>query len=70
LSPGKACSLQAWIYDYGMLDEFAVAAYWAGYYRDCLEACEALLAAGKIPGGSKGARRGKCAGGRARKLAV
>ncbi len=52
--PLQGLFLQAWIYDYGMLDEFAVAAYWAGSYRDCLGACEALLAAGKIPADQRG----------------
>jgi glycosyltransferase involved in cell wall biosynthesis len=52
--PLQGLFLQAWIYDYGMLDEFAVAAYWAGYYRDCLDACEALLAVGKIPADQRG----------------
>jgi hypothetical protein len=47
--PPQGLFLQPWIYDYGMCDEFAVAAYWAGFYRDCLDACEALLAAGNIP---------------------
>jgi glycosyltransferase involved in cell wall biosynthesis len=47
--PKQGLFLQRWIYEYGMLDEFAVAAYWAGYYRDCLDACETLLAAGAIP---------------------
>jgi hypothetical protein len=47
--PGEGLFLQRWIYEYGMLDEFAVAAYWAGRYRECLDACEELLAAGKIP---------------------
>jgi glycosyltransferase involved in cell wall biosynthesis len=52
--PPQGLFLQRWIYDYGLLDEFAVAAYWAGYYRDCLDACEALLAAGKIPSDQSG----------------
>ena len=32
------------------LDEFAVAAYWAGQYRESLAACEQLLAGGQLPG--------------------
>jgi glycosyltransferase involved in cell wall biosynthesis len=52
--PAQGLFLQPWIYDYGLLDEFAVAAYWAGYYRDCLTACEALLAAGKVPEDQRG----------------
>ena len=36
-------------YDYGLLDEFAINAYWAGHYRESLEACERILREGKIP---------------------
>jgi hypothetical protein len=41
--------MQQSVYDYGMLDDFAVAAYWAGEFRDCLTVCEQLLAGGKVP---------------------
>jgi glycosyltransferase involved in cell wall biosynthesis len=47
--PSYGLFIQTSIYDYGMLDEFAVAAYWAGHYRDSLDACLKLLADGKIP---------------------
>ena len=39
----------SWIYDYGVLEEFSVAAYRSGHYQDCLGALEKLLAEGKIP---------------------
>ena len=38
----------SWVYDYALLDEFAVNAYWIERYQDCLEACERLLREGKI----------------------
>jgi hypothetical protein len=38
-----------WIYQYGLLDEFAVNAYWTERYKDCLEACERLLSEDKLP---------------------
>jgi glycosyltransferase involved in cell wall biosynthesis len=41
--------IQPWIYDYGLRDEFAVNAYWAGHYRESLEASLKLLASDKIP---------------------
>ena len=47
--PDSGRSVQQWIYDYGLLDEFAVNAYWIGRYDDCLTACERLLREGKIP---------------------
>jgi hypothetical protein len=39
----------SWIYDYGILEGFSVAAYHCGHYRDCLEALNKLLAEGKVP---------------------
>jgi glycosyltransferase involved in cell wall biosynthesis len=41
--------VQPWIYEYGILDEFAVNAYWAGAYRESLDACLRLLASNKLP---------------------
>ncbi|WP_258051827.1 glycosyltransferase [Mesorhizobium sp. INR15] len=41
--------VQGWVYDYGLLDEFAVNAYWAGAYRESLDACLKLLASDKLP---------------------
>lgn len=41
--------VQPWVYDYGLLDEFAVNAYWAGAYRESLDACLKLLATEKLP---------------------
>ena len=34
-----------WIYDYGLLDELAVTAYWSGHYRESLDACVQASAA-------------------------
>jgi len=41
--------VQPWVYDYGLLDEFSVNAYWAGSYRESLDACLKLLASDKLP---------------------
>ena len=41
--------VQPWVYDYGILDEFAINAYWAGAYRESLDACLKLLASDKLP---------------------
>jgi glycosyltransferase involved in cell wall biosynthesis len=38
-----------WIYDYGLLDELAINAYWCGKYAQCIEACHRLLTEGKLP---------------------
>jgi glycosyltransferase involved in cell wall biosynthesis len=47
--PADGLFVERWIYEYGALDEFAVNAYWAGYYRDCLDASLRALASGKVP---------------------
>ncbi len=47
--PAGALFAQPWVYDYGLLDEFAVNAYWAGAYRECLDASLRLLASDKLP---------------------
>jgi glycosyltransferase involved in cell wall biosynthesis len=47
--PSAGLFVQNWVYDYGMLDEFAVTAYWAGHYRESLDACLKLLSEGKVP---------------------
>jgi len=41
--------IQPWIYDYGLLDEFSINAYWAGAYREALDAGLKLLASDKLP---------------------
>ena len=39
-----------WMYETGLLDEFAVNAYWAGHYAESLDACLKILASGKLAG--------------------
>ncbi|HEX3860628.1 MAG TPA: glycosyltransferase family 25 protein [Stellaceae bacterium] len=46
--PRRGLFLTEWIYDYGLLDEFAVNAYKIGWYEECLESCELLLVETKI----------------------
>jgi hypothetical protein len=48
--PKDAPALEDWIYEYGLLDELAVNAYWSGHNRDCLDACLKILATGKFSG--------------------
>jgi tetratricopeptide (TPR) repeat protein len=47
--PTNGLFVQTWIYDYALLDELAVNAYWSGRYQDSLDACERLLREGKMP---------------------
>ena len=38
-----ALFIEKWIYDYGLLDEYAVNAYWIEEYKECYFTCQALL---------------------------
>lgn len=49
-TPQGALFMEAWIYDYGLLDELSVSAFWSGHYNEGAEACERLLAENKMPG--------------------
>lgn len=46
--PKDGLFLELWIYDYGLLDEFSIVAYWAGHYRESFNACLKLLKEGKV----------------------
>lgn len=47
--PVRAFWIAPWIYDYGLLEEFSVAAHQSGHLDDCLGALKQLLAEGKMP---------------------
>ncbi len=47
--PHSAPAVEDWIYEYGLLDELAVNAYWTGKYAECADACDRLLNDGKLP---------------------
>jgi len=47
--PHNAPAVEDWIYEYGLLDELAVNAYWIGKYAECVGACDRLLNGGKLP---------------------
>jgi glycosyltransferase involved in cell wall biosynthesis len=47
--PPGGLFIEQWVYDYGLLDEVAVNAYWAGQYRDSLGACLRLLHGTALP---------------------
>lgn len=46
--PGYAMFVENWVYETGLLDEYAVNAYWIGRYRECRDACLSLLAGGRL----------------------
>jgi glycosyltransferase involved in cell wall biosynthesis len=41
--------IEEWIYQYGLLDEYAINAYWAGEYGPSLDASLRLIQGGKLP---------------------
>ena len=47
--PDHGLALEDWIYDFGVLDEYAVTAFWTGRYAECADACDRLLSEGKLP---------------------
>ena len=49
LYPEGSLFVEKWIYDYGILDEFSIVAFWSGHYEDSKLACERLLSENKIP---------------------
>lgn len=51
--PTDALFVEDWIYDYGLLDELAINAYWCGKYAEAVDACDQLLGAEKIPSGMR-----------------
>jgi glycosyltransferase involved in cell wall biosynthesis len=47
--PGSGLFIEPWAYQYGLLDEFSICAYWTERYAECLETCERILAQESIP---------------------
>ena len=47
--PKDGLFVEPWIYEWGLLDELSLHAYWVGRYRESLEACQVLLAGNKVP---------------------
>ena len=50
-APEGALFLEPSVYNYGMLDEFSVVAYWAGRYSESLDASRKLLKLKNLPEG-------------------
>jgi glycosyltransferase involved in cell wall biosynthesis len=41
--PDDGLFLEEWVYEYGVLDEYAVNAYWIGRYEESLKVCQKIL---------------------------
>jgi glycosyltransferase involved in cell wall biosynthesis len=52
--PEGGLFVEPWVYDYGILDEFAVLAYWTERYQECLDACQRLLTDDRMPRDMRG----------------
>ena len=48
-NPGAGLFVQAWIYEYGLFDEFSANAYLSGNYRDSLRCCQVMLSGNSLP---------------------
>lgn len=48
--PSNDCLfVERWIYDYGMLFEYSICAYWVGQFEESKNACDRLLAMKNLP---------------------
>lgn len=47
--PDGSLFVEKWVYDYAILDEFSILAFWCGNYEESKSACERLLSENKIP---------------------
>ena len=47
--PASALFSEPWIYQWGMLDEFSISAYYCGQYQESMVACQRLLNEGHLP---------------------
>jgi hypothetical protein len=49
LMPAGALFAEPWIYHFGLIDEFSIAAFWTGHYRECFDSCVKLLEIRSLP---------------------
>jgi glycosyltransferase involved in cell wall biosynthesis len=47
--PTDALFIHKWVYDWGLLFEYSISAYWVGEVQEALRACEQLLAMENLP---------------------
>lgn len=52
--PESGLFVESWVYDYGLLDEYAINGYWSGHMRESLDACMRLLGGSHLPEGQRG----------------
>jgi glycosyltransferase involved in cell wall biosynthesis len=47
--PNDGLFVRDWVYEYGLLDELAINAYWTERYAECGNACDQILTERKLP---------------------
>jgi tetratricopeptide (TPR) repeat protein len=47
--PDDTLFVHRWVYEWGLLFEYSIAAYWTGHHRAALDACDRLLAKSALP---------------------
>ena len=52
-APADGLFIEPWIYEYGLLDEYAINAYWSGHYHECLDASLRILSHPNCPEGQR-----------------
>ncbi|WP_347986749.1 glycosyltransferase [Methylomonas sp. AM2-LC] len=52
-APKDGLFLENWIFDYGLLDELSIVAYWVGNFQECFDCCLSILQQAKIPTASR-----------------
>ncbi len=52
--PEGGLFVETWVYEYGLLDEFAINAFWAQHYSESMDASLRLLSEGKLPESQRG----------------
>jgi tetratricopeptide (TPR) repeat protein len=48
-APGDWLFVERWIYDWGLLFEYSISAYWCGKFDACIKACKRLLKIDTLP---------------------
>jgi hypothetical protein len=47
--PADGLFIETWIYEYGLLDEYAGSAFWIGRHQECQRACRKMLGVPTLP---------------------
>jgi glycosyltransferase involved in cell wall biosynthesis len=48
-TPSGVLFNETWVYEWGILDEFSIVAFWSKHYQEAKEACEKILSKDSVP---------------------